>query len=88
MYTTRRTILIARSVAILSATASYLLAGLFLNLLVVNGANVFLCAVLSGAGAMWLADAYKNAFADYIVRMSVLGATYGVAAAGIAVLFG
>lgn len=88
MFNTRRTITIARAVAILSATSTYLLAGLFLNLLVVTGSDPWLCAILAGSTAVWLADAYHSSVADYTVRMTVLGAAYGVAAAGTAVLFG
>lgn len=88
MYTTRRTITIARAVAILSATTTYLLSYLFLNLLVVTGSASWLCALLAGAAAVWLGDAYQNARADYVVRMTLLGATYGIAAAGVYVLLG
>lgn len=88
MYTTRRTITIARAVAILSVTASYALSVMFLNLLIVTGSPAVLCAVLAGSAALWLADAYQNAHADYIVRMCVLGAAYGVGAAGVWALFG
>lgn len=88
MFTTRRTITIARAVAILSATSSYLLAGLFFNMLVVTGSAPWLCAGLAASATVWLADTYIGARADYIVRMTILGATYGIAAAGIAVLFG
>lgn len=88
MFITRRTITIARAVAILSATSSYLLAGLFFTMLVVTGSAPWMCTALAVSAAVWLADAYHNSVADYTVRMAVLGAAYGVGAAGTAVLFG
>lgn len=59
---------------------------MFLNMLIVTGSQPWLCALLSASAALWLGDTYCNARADFIVRMSVLGAAYGVAAAGAAVL--
>jgi len=88
MFTTRRTITIARAVAILSASAAYALSALFFNVLIVTGSAPWMCAVLAASAGVWLWDTYIGARADYTVRMTILGATYGIAAAGIAVLFG
>lgn len=86
MNTTRNTIIKARAIAILSACAVYLNTTLFFNLLVLTGSHRGLVALLSAAGAMWLWDTYKSR-GDYSIRMVVLGAGYGVAAAGTATLF-
>lgn len=89
MFTTRRTITIARAVAILSASATYALSALFFNMLIVTGSAPWLCAVLAASAVVWLGDTYQRAVpADYIVRMSVLGAAYGIGAAGIWALVG
>ena len=89
MFTTRRTITIARAVAILSASATYALSALFFNMLIVTGSASWMCAVLSASAVVWLVDTYQRAVpADYIVRMSVLGAAYGIGAAGIWALVG
>lgn len=84
MFTTRRTITIARAVAILSASATYALSALFFNVLIVTGSAPWMCAVLAASAGVWLADTYQRAVpADYTIRMTVLGSAYGVAAAGI-----
>lgn len=89
MFTTRRTITIARAVAILSASATYALSALFFNMLIVTGSAPWLCAVLAASAGVWLWDTYQRAVpADYIIRMSVLGSAYGVAAAGVWALVG
>lgn len=88
MFTTRRTITIARAVAILSATASYALSALFFNMLIVTGSAPWMCAVLAASAGVWLWDTYLRARADFIVRMTILGSAYGVAAAGVWALLG
>lgn len=89
MFTTRRTITIARAVAILSASATYALSALFFNMLIVNGSASWMCAVLSASAVVWLADTYQRAVpSDYTIRMTVLGAAYGIGAAGIWALVG
>ena len=90
MYTTRKTIHTARLVAILTAVSTYLLAGLFFNLLVVTGTAAWLGVVLAVAGTVWLTDAYTtrrsvdSPLADYRIRIALLGAAYGLGTAGLA----
>lgn len=88
MNTTRKTVNTARFVAALSALASFILVGMFYNLMVVVGTSPWILTVLSASAAVWLWDTHRNSDYDYIVRMSVLGAAYGIGTAGVAVLFG
>lgn len=85
MNTTRHTVNIARFAAILSMIATYLLVGLFFEVLLDSLNPFWLCTVLGLCSAAWVFDTYHRMYADFIIRMAVLGSGYGFAAAGIAV---
>ena len=57
-------------------------------MLIATGSAPWMCAVLAASAAVWLGDTYQRAVpADYTLRMTVLGAAYGIGAAGMWALF-
>ena len=87
MNTTRKTVNIARCVAIITALAVYLNALLFSRMIAVTGAPTLIAVLLTVCATTCAWDTYSRSRADYIVRMSFLGAAYGFGSAGLFILF-
>lgn len=85
MYTTRRTVNIARAVSILAAVTAYFVIGAFFDMLLGTGHGRTLCGILAVCAAACLYDVYTRRM-DYVYRMAALGAGHGLIVAGIAVL--
>lgn len=86
MNTTRKTIWTARSVAAVTAVASYFWTGLFFDFLLAIGSSRAMCAIMGVAVAVIGFDMFHRVLVDYRVRIALLAGAYGTTAATIAVL--